>query len=182
MTTPIAPARAVLTTARLRLRPVAPRDAPALAALIGDFAVSRWLARVPHPYGLSDARAFLDDIAPREAVWALTRPGDQGDDALIGAIGLSPKAARPGMAELGYWLGRPHWGQGLMSEAAAAVTAHAFEGLGARRLASGRFDGNRASARILDKLGFRETGRSRRLCLATGETRLHIDLALDRPG
>ena len=57
-------------------------------------------------------------------------------------------------AELGYWVGVPHWGRGYIPEAAREVLRHAFEDLGLGGLWCGWFDGNRQSQRVQEKCGF----------------------------
>lgn len=80
-------------------------------------------------------------------------------------IGLD-RHQRTGLRELGYWLGRPFWGQGLMTEAANALVADFFKHAG-QELWSGYFPANAASRNVLAKLGFqpshRETAQSRPL-------------------
>ena len=56
--------------------------------------------------------------------------------------------------ELGYWIGKPYWGQGLIPEAAGAILRHAFENLGMRAVWCGYYDGNEKSRRVQEKLGF----------------------------
>ena len=84
-----------------------------------------------------------------------TQPGShpfaiERDGAMIGCIGILVDGARAGM---GYWLGLAHWGQGLATEAAAAVLAFAAT-LGVRAVDADVFTDNPASSRILHKLGF----------------------------
>ncbi|MBR7076263.1 MAG: GNAT family N-acetyltransferase, partial [Lachnospiraceae bacterium] len=56
--------------------------------------------------------------------------------------------------ELGYWLARPFWGQGIMPEAAAEMLRHAFEDLGMTKVWCGYYDGNTKSRRVQEKCGF----------------------------
>ena len=56
--------------------------------------------------------------------------------------------------ELGYWLGKPFWGQGLIPEAARELLRYAFETLGMRAVWCGYYDGNDKSRRVQEKLGF----------------------------
>ncbi len=57
-------------------------------------------------------------------------------------------------AELGYWLAEPFWHQGLMTEAAQCVLAHAYRDLGIRRIWADYYEGNEASKRVMQRLGF----------------------------
>ena len=109
---------AVLETERLRLRPLAEKDIPAIVALAGAWDVARYTANIPHPYAEADARAWLDGVARSHANgthWTLAL-ADPRDDALMGAVALRIKADRR-TGTVSYWLGKPFWGRGLMSEA-----------------------------------------------------------------
>ncbi len=77
-----------LETERLLLRPLGSADAPALMHHLTDHAVSRWLARVPYPYGIADANAFVEHVrlaglAGTAVTLGLTRRGDP-IEAVIG--------------------------------------------------------------------------------------------------
>lgn len=75
-------------------------------------------------------------------------------DALIGACGLNYWAREHQRAEMGFWLLPEHWGQGIMPECAAAVIQHAFSTMNLHRIEAVVEEENRASARLLQKLGF----------------------------
>ncbi|MBR5930597.1 MAG: GNAT family N-acetyltransferase [Lachnospiraceae bacterium] len=81
------------------------------------------------------------------------------DNRAIGAIELKLKdhtdmTTREDECELGYWLGKPFWGQGIMPEAAREMIRHAFEDLGMRKIFCGYYDGNTKSRRVQEKVGF----------------------------
>jgi RimJ/RimL family protein N-acetyltransferase len=141
-------------TKRLTLRPAWPEDAPAIARAIGHEEVVRMLSKVPWPYALADAEAFLS--RRREATEAffliLSHEGERPRP--IGGIGLAPDEDG---YELGYWLTPDAWGRGYATEAGRAVVAIARHALGLRRLHAGHFVDNPASGRVLQKLGFRAT-------------------------
>jgi RimJ/RimL family protein N-acetyltransferase len=166
-----------LTTRRLTLRPPLPTDAERLARLLDNFAVSGNLSRVPYPYRLADAKAWL-------RTWRADRPaGETGfiielpGEGLVGQVGFHGEAEG---TVIGYWLGEPFWNRGLMTEAAAAVIGWYFGATDSTSIASGVFHFNRASLAIQRKLGFVETGLSSRHCLARGEEVRHIDTLLTR--
>ncbi|HET7408985.1 MAG TPA: GNAT family N-acetyltransferase [Paracoccaceae bacterium] len=164
-----------ITTERLRLRPLEMADAPRIHEFCSEFAVARWLARVPHPYPEGDAERFIGLCLKQGAcTWAIERRVQPG---LIGIIGLDDPAEQQ---HLGYWLGQPYWGQGHASEAGRAVVDWAFGVAGAGGLVSGAFEGNGASLRVQEKLGFALTGRRMAPCLSLGADRPHIDTALPR--
>lgn len=144
-----------LRTARLHLRAPVLADAPALAAALDDFEISRWLAPVPFPYTLSDAEWFIGEVTAGRMGALIIDDGE-----IAGVIGLDD-------GTLGYWLARRAQGQGYATEAAEAVVGWAFA-QGLDRLLSGHFTDNSRSARVLEKLNFRPTGVEMLGCRARG--------------
>lgn len=149
----------VLETPRLVLRPLALGDADALHPLAADPEVSRMMSWEPHR-DRAETVAFLERmIAAREAGtscgWAIVIDGTPAGVISLDQITWQLRAWRIDRAELGYWLGRPRWGQGYMSEAATAALRFAFEELGLHKVTIGCIDGNDASRSIIEKLGFR---------------------------
>jgi len=71
-------------------------------------------------------------------------------------------------AELGYWIGRPWWGNGFATEAARAVVGQAFAGLGLARVFAHHFVSNPASGRVMQKIGMRQEGVLRRHVIKWG--------------
>ena len=142
-------------TPRLLLRPGFPEDAPALAGAIADRAIARNLAVVPWPYTLRDAEAYLasprDPILPSLLIFERT----EGEPRLVGSCGLGRRPS--GAVEMGYWIGRPHWGRGFATEAGLALV-DIGRTLGLARLEASHFIDNPASGRVLEKLGFESTG------------------------
>jgi len=142
-------------TERLLLRPGWAEDAPALARAIADETVVRNLATAPWPFALEDAEAFL--AAPRDPAmpsFLITQRTD-GDPVLVGACGLGRRPS--GAVELGYWIGRSHWGKGFATEAGQALIDIART-LKLPRLEASHFVDNPASGRVLEKLGFLPAG------------------------
>jgi RimJ/RimL family protein N-acetyltransferase len=74
----------------------------------------------------------------------------------IGSVGLHRNdiAESDDEYELGYWIGKPFWGRGLIPEASRALLRYAFETLGMQRIWCGHYDGNDKSRRVQEKLGF----------------------------
>jgi len=163
---------------RLTLRPPRPEDAEAIALYLNNFAVSGNLARVPYPYFLEDARAWLatrrPDLPPEGTNFAI----DLGGDGLVGHVGYHADAQ--GVPVIGYWLGEPFWNRGIMTEAAAMALDWYFKATGAAAIASGVFAFNRASLAVQEKLGFTQIGTSRLHCLARDAEVEHIDTKLTR--
>lgn len=157
-----------LVSARLTLRPPGPADAGRIVALAGDPAVARMTAAIPHPYPPQAAQAFIDRMAAadprRHRLFAI----DVDGEGLAGMVGFHPTAC--GAAEIGYWLGRPYWGRGYMTEAVRAALAWAGGVWGRGFVMAGHFTDNDASGRVLIKSGFLYTGDVQALfCAARGE-------------
>jgi RimJ/RimL family protein N-acetyltransferase len=143
----------VLETERLTLRAPRLADAKTVAALANDRRIAENVARIPHPYQMSDAEGFITGAnkAGGEAVFLITLR----DETIIGGCGLMMKDETP---ELGYWLGVPHWGKGYATEALHAVIDYAFTDLTHEALQAGARVTNPASRRVLEKCGFQWTG------------------------
>ena len=142
-------------TARLKLRPYSDDDIPELLRLIGTREVAATTLRIAHPYTEQDARNFLQLTQEPDKLWlAITLRNDGGQ---IGGAGLRIDHQHQN-AELGYWLGLTHWGQGYATEAARELIRYGFEDLGLHRIFASHFKHNSASGRILKKLGMRYEG------------------------
>jgi ribosomal-protein-alanine N-acetyltransferase len=154
-----------LETDRLLLRPPEFRDVPAIATWLGDYDVAKNLApRAPSLSRGGCARIRRPRVEkPRHRRGLLLRHHAQGDGVFMGCCGLHLKDGR---FELGYWLGKPFWGQGYATEAAKRVVSFAFRDLKATSVWAGWFHDNPASGRVLEKLGCRPNG------LAAGGARL----------
>jgi RimJ/RimL family protein N-acetyltransferase len=153
------PGSLTLESDRLRLRRFEPGDAVDLRALADHPEVAATTLNLAYPYTLADAQAFIRGVRTawsggRSLVFAIER---KADSKLIGAVGLTlqPNFDR---AELGYWLGRAHWGRGYATEAARAVVDVGFERLNLNRIFAACFAGNSASERVMQKLGMTYEG------------------------
>jgi RimJ/RimL family protein N-acetyltransferase len=144
-------------TERLLLRPGWSQDAPALFQAIGDERIVRNLATAPWPYRREDAEAWLATERKASELSPLIFLCTGAAPELIGGVGLGRRPT--GELEFGYWIGRRHWGRGYATEAGRAVLAAARHSLRLKRLDAGHFLDNPASGRVLEKLGFRATGR-----------------------
>jgi len=145
-------------TDRLLLRPGWVDDAPVLFNAIRDEAIVRNLASVPWPYRPDDARAFLASEHSPQSPHFLIFHRTLGAPQLVGTIGLARH--ENGETELGYWIARPFWGLGYATEAGACVVTLARDGLRLAKLVAGHFVDNPASGRVLEKIGFKDLGRT----------------------
>jgi RimJ/RimL family protein N-acetyltransferase len=143
-----------LETARLRLRAWREEDLEPLARLNADPVVMRHMGR--GPMSLDETHAQLERFRSHWAehdfgLWAVE---DRGSGTFLGRVGLSYHAVWPDDPEVGWFLDRRVWGQGLATEGGEAAVAYGFETLGADRLVSICIEQNHASRRVMDKLGF----------------------------
>ena len=149
------PPTPTLETERLILRPMRMGDAPAVQRWFPDWEIVKHLrAELPWPYPDDGAETniakCLQEMAAGELLcWAITRK--DGTEALIGRIDLRPNVADRDMR--GFWLARPYWGRGLMTEAAEAVTGYAFRVLDWPFLYVNNAAENRRSRRVKEKQG-----------------------------
>jgi 8-oxo-dGTP diphosphatase len=142
----------------LTLRALQGADAVQLHRLVNDWEVARMLARVPFPYPRELADEWIASTrAQIEAgtAWhlAITR-----DDALVGCVGLTTAPDTPRHAELGYWVGRRHWGQGIGPEAAGRLARWALANLDLDVIHASVLEENKRSAAVLARIGFLEDG------------------------
>lgn len=158
-----------LQTARLVLRPLDPADAGPMTPLADDPGVSRMTTSIPFPFGRDMAEGFIARMGEADPAREIAFAVERTDGAFMGVLGIHPKEGLA--AELGYWIGRPFWGVGYMTEAVLAALAWARDGWGRRLLTSGHFSDNDASGRVLTKAGFLYTGEVEpRFSIARGET------------
>lgn len=121
----------------------------------------------PHPYSLDNGLAFIERALGMQPE---TNFAICVDDLAVGGIGfvLHTDIERIS-AEIGYWLGEPYWGKGIVSEALVAVRDYAIKTHDLQRIFAVPFAHNKASARVLEKAGFLLEGRMRKSALKDGE-------------
>ncbi|MCR5557867.1 MAG: GNAT family N-acetyltransferase [Butyrivibrio sp.] len=173
----------VLETDRLILRGWKEVDAASLFKYARDERIgpaAGWLPHKDEDY----SRAVIRVVFSKEEVYAICLKGREKEP--VGSIGLTLKGSqeRPlgdNEAELGYWIGVPFWGQGLVPEAAKEVLRHGFEDVGLERVFCGYFDGNEKSKRVQEKCGFKyhHTNPDTRVIML-GETRVEHFSVLTR--
>lgn len=152
---------APIATERLTLRPLRPEDAKSLHRLVNDWAVSRTLAAVPFPYPRELADEWIASTRSELATgtaWHLAITGeDSGSELLVGVVGLR-RLSKSRAGRLGYWVGRRFWGHGVATEAAGKLARWALANLDLDRLEANVATDNPASAAVLRRIGFRESG------------------------
>ncbi len=155
---------------RVILRRLVVTDAAPICAALQEWDVVKNLARVPWPYGMDDARAFITKAGERwasdeEYIFAV----DDGDlvSRLVGMIGVHD--IREGSAEIGYWFAKSSWGRGYATAAIAAMVDYGFGQLGLDAITAGVVTDNPASMWVLEKNGFVRSGSKTCATLSRGE-------------
>ena len=143
-----------LETERLILRPWKETDAENLYAYASDPEVGPPAGWPPHT-SVENSREIIKGVLSHKETYAVCLK----DGKPIGSIGLHLNGStdmtdRDDECELGYWIAKPFWGQGLIPEAARELLRYAFEKLGMRAVWCGYYDGNDKSRKVQEKLGF----------------------------
>ncbi|MGE5506076.1 MAG: bifunctional GNAT family N-acetyltransferase/(deoxy)nucleoside triphosphate pyrophosphohydrolase [Actinomycetota bacterium] len=162
------------------LRAPVEEDVGRIARLLDDFEVVRLTALIPHPYEEADARSFLATMADKRArrtgvVLVMER---RADGEVIGCVGFGTDT--DGTPELGYWLGRDHWGQGYATEAVRRLLRHLFADLGYQRAWASIHPDNKPSRRVLEKAGLVPAGFQTVAMPARGQSVTMPSLAIER--
>jgi ribosomal-protein-alanine N-acetyltransferase len=121
----------------------------------------------PHPYTAEDADRWLWRCGAQQGPQT-SMAIDLGGEA-IGAAGIELKRdVYRKSADIGYWLGEPFWGRGFTTRALLLMTAYAFANFDLARLQASVFDWNPASARVLEKAGYKLEARLRQRIFKEG--------------
>jgi RimJ/RimL family protein N-acetyltransferase len=160
----------VITTSRIILRWISEDDIDGLYEVFSNPEVMRYWSHTP--------------LSNREAAAQLQREIAEGNEngsmfkwglalresnSVIGTTTLFNLNLDNGRAEIGYAMGRAHWGKGYMNEALQALVSHAFEVMNLRRLEADVDPRNAASIRTLERLGFQREGFLRERWHVNGE-------------
>jgi [ribosomal protein S5]-alanine N-acetyltransferase len=149
----------------VHLSAIQPTDKPALMEHLRGKDVYNSTLNIPHPYREADADWWIQrrveqrETLGKEACFAI-RDTDEKLIGVVSADSLEPDTTH--RAEIGYWLASPYWGQGIMTDAVRAYIIYAFGELQLLRLTAHVFEFNVASARVLEKNGFKLEGRLRK--------------------
>jgi RimJ/RimL family protein N-acetyltransferase len=169
----------VLETERLILRTPERRDANALARAINHPLIAATTLNIPHPYYREHAIKWIDTVRklarenPAPSLTIFLK-----DTSELGLSGLNEKHRK---AELGYWCAVDHWNKGITTEAAARVVRYGFQELGLARIHAICMVHNRASARVMEKLGMKFEGTARHEFLKNGRFEDFHHYAILRP-
>jgi ribosomal-protein-alanine N-acetyltransferase len=171
-----------INTDRVRLRWMSEADIDALYTIFSDPEVMRYWSSPPIPDRKAAAlilKGVHDGFNNRTQLkWGLAK---RADDSLIGTVTLYNLSFDNRRAEMGYALGRAHWGNGYMHEALQGLLDYAFEVLDLHRLEADVDPRNGASIRTLERLGFQREGYLRERWQVDGEIQDALFYGLLRP-
>lgn len=144
-------------TDRLILRPWTEEDAEDLFRYASDPDIGPIAGWLPHQNIEESRKAIKTYCSTRSEAYAVCL---KTDNRAIGAIelklaGHTDIAQKDNECELGYWIGKPFWGQGMIPEASREMLRHAFEDLDMAKVYCAHYDGNTKSKRVQEKLGFK---------------------------
>ena len=147
----------MIETARLILRPWQESEADSLFKYAGDpdiGPIAGWPQHTSAQHSLEIIRTVFS--APETYAVVLKETGGPvGAGGIMSTDGLHSATMKPGEAEVGYWIGKPYWGQGLIPEAVNALLQRCFNELALDAVWCGYYDGNIKSKRVCEKCGFK---------------------------
>jgi ribosomal-protein-alanine N-acetyltransferase len=146
---------------QVRLTEIRSSDKPALVEQLNDKEIYDRTLRIPYLYTDASADEWLALVAKttqqqgRPVQWAIRT----AEDHLIGACGFNDfQMGKSHRAEIGYWLAKPFWGQGIMTAVVRRPCQYAIEEFGLVKIIAHVNTKNPASARVLEKCGFEQEG------------------------
>ena len=162
-----------ITTKRLTLkRPDRSINKTLFASLVGDWDIAKWLSDVPYPYNEKHAEKFIKRSSPDDLRFSVFY-----DDILVGGIGVSFEDHN--QLDLGYWIAKDYWGYGFATEASIGLIEYIKKETNFKAITACYVKGNKASANVLNKLGFIEIGECEEYFLSRKKTMDCVDLILD---
>ena len=171
-----------INTSRLSLRAISAEDVDDFYAVYSNPEVMRYWSTPPLANKEAASKLIneiLEDVERHEILkWGIAM---QPDDKLIGSVTLFHMDFTHRRAEIGYALGRAHWGNGYMQEALRAVLNYAFETLNLHRIEADVDPRNDGSVRTLERLGFQREGYLRERWQVNGEIQDAFFYGLLRP-
>ena len=167
---------------RVSLRWMSEADIDALYTIFSNLEVMRYWSfpAIPDRNAATVMLKEIHDGFKNRALlkWGIAR---HSDDAIIGTVTLYNLSLDHRRAEMGYALGRAHWGQGYMQEALHALLGFAFGALDLHRMEADVDPRNVASIRTLERLGFQREGYLRERWQVNGEIQDALFYGLLRP-
>lgn len=154
----------MIETERLIIRRFTPLDAKHVYDCCNDYDVVKTTLKMPWPYTMEIAEGWINKQIQNEndgENYELAICFKNDPKKVIGCIALLNIKSEPKRAELGYWVGKKYWRQGIATEAARAMIEYGFNKLGLHSIIARYFDINPASGRVMQKCGMTYVGTMR---------------------
>ncbi|MBL7885181.1 MAG: GNAT family N-acetyltransferase [Flavobacterium sp.] len=152
----------------MNLRPWTLSDAENLTKYANNPNVARFLTNAfPHPYTIENAQSFIEMVSAQNptSVFAIEIDGEA-----VGSIGLHAQSdIMCKNMELGYFLGEPFWGKGIVTEAVKQMVDYGFQNFDITRIYARPYGNNLASQKVLEKAGFTLEARIEKNIYKNGE-------------
>lgn len=179
----ILPAETELRGKGVILRPLRKSDGDALYCHIRGPEIARWIPSIPRPYRRKDMDESLKLVTKyaKSGLWHIFAVRRLDSNEPIGVVGVHRRSAKSPDAEIGYWLARPDWGHGIMTQSVKLAIGYAFDRLRLHRLSVNHLEPNDASRRVIEKCWFRREGMSREVLLRGGKWLNIINYGLLEP-
>lgn len=147
----------MIETERLILRPWRETDAAALFKYASDPDIGPVAGWPPHTSIANSLEIIRTVFAAPETYAVILKDTDEpvGSCGIMFSDSLHSAEMQQGEAEIGYWIGKPYWGQGLIPEAVRALLSRCFADLHLNTVWCGHYDGNTKSKRVIEKCGFK---------------------------
>lgn len=135
----------------LVLREYREEDIPLLVNYLNNVEVRRYLtSAIPNPYTEKDAEFWVSQGSKKQIIRAI-----EFDGRYVGDVGaFSGQLERSRVADIGYWIAQPFWGEGIATQALAQLTQCIFQKTEIVRLQASVFEENTASCKVLEKCGY----------------------------
>ena len=162
------------------LRQLKLSDAPLVQKYLKDPVMTKWTLNIPYPYPKNGGVKFIAKARSlkrrnKAIVYAITQ---KDSDNIVGVISFQDFNWPDKCAELGYWLGKPFWGKGLMTDATQLMLDLGFRVLKLHKIKAGVFADNPASIKVLMKNGLKREGVLRHRRMRFGKWRDTVLLAI----
>lgn len=147
----------MIETERLILRPWREEDVEALYKYACDPDIGPIAGWAPHTSLENSLEIIRTVFATPETYAVVLKETDEpiGSCAIMFSNSLHTAEMNQSEAEIGYWIGKSYWGQGIIPEAVRALLSRSFDELGLAAVWCGYYDGNIKSKRVCEKCGFK---------------------------
>lgn len=166
----------IIINPTLKLSQTLESDIPLLVEYLNDKDIYRNTLKIPYPYTEEDGKWYVKHVANQKKErgllvnWSLR----DGEGKLIGGAGFQYAYGPHRIThkdEIGYWLAKPYWGQGIMPKVVCKMCEVGFGEFGLQRIQATVFLSNHQSAKVLEKCGFEYEGFLRKYLVKNGETK-----------